>query len=70
MTAKIRALVFGASGYIGTNLTPRLVEAGWTVRAAARHRAVLEALLADRRRDVEGAAADMRDKGEVYPVNI
>lgn len=43
VTAKIRALVFGASGYIGTNLTPRLVEAGWTVRAAARHRAVLEA---------------------------
>ena len=43
MTAKIKALVFGASGYIGTNLTPRLVEAGWQVRAAARHRAVLEA---------------------------
>jgi uncharacterized protein YbjT (DUF2867 family) len=37
------ALVFGASGYIGTNLTPRLVAAGWRVRAAARHREVLEA---------------------------
>lgn len=43
MTAKIETLVFGASGYIGTNLTPRLIEAGWQVRAAARHRAVLEA---------------------------
>jgi uncharacterized protein YbjT (DUF2867 family) len=36
-------LVFGASGYIGTNLTPRLIEDGWQVRAAARHLAVLEA---------------------------
>ena len=38
-----KALVFGASGYIGTNLTPRLLQAGWQVRAAARHRAVLAA---------------------------
>ncbi len=37
------ALVFGASGYIGTNLTPRLLAGGWRVRAAARHREVLEA---------------------------
>jgi uncharacterized protein YbjT (DUF2867 family) len=37
------ALVFGASGYIGTNLTPHLVAAGWRVRAAARHREVLAA---------------------------
>ena len=36
-------MVFGASGYIGTNLTPRLIEDGWQVRAAARHLAVLEA---------------------------
>ena len=43
MTKTVRALVFGASGYIGTNLTPRLQEAGWQVRAAARHRAVLAA---------------------------
>lgn len=43
MTKKIKALVFGASGYIGTNLTPRLLAAGWQVRAAARHRAVLAA---------------------------
>ncbi len=38
-----RALVFGASGYIGTHLTPRLLAGGWRVRAAARHREVLEA---------------------------
>jgi uncharacterized protein YbjT (DUF2867 family) len=38
-----RALVFGASGYIGSNLVPFLRDAGWTVRAAARNRAVLEA---------------------------
>ena len=43
MTAGNRALVFGASGYIGTNLVPRLLESGWQVRAAARHHAVLEA---------------------------
>jgi uncharacterized protein YbjT (DUF2867 family) len=49
VTSRIRALVFGASGYIGTNLTPRLLEDGWQVRAAARHMAVLEA------RDWDGA---------------
>ena len=29
-------LVFGASGYIGTNLVPRLLESGKRVRASAR----------------------------------
>jgi len=43
VTHPVRALVFGASGYIGTNLTARLIAAGWQVRVAARHRAVLEA---------------------------
>jgi uncharacterized protein YbjT (DUF2867 family) len=37
------ALVFGASGYVGTNLVPRLVAAGQRVRAAARNVKVLEA---------------------------
>lgn len=40
---KHSALVFGASGYIGSNLVPHLVASGWRVRAAARNRAVLEA---------------------------
>jgi uncharacterized protein YbjT (DUF2867 family) len=35
-------LVFGASGYVGSNLVPYLLRAGQTVRAAARNRAVLE----------------------------
>lgn len=50
-----RALVFGASGYIGTNLVPRLASAGWRVRAAARHKEVLEAREWN---DVEIIAAD------------
>lgn len=37
------ALVFGASGYIGSHLVPALAERGWRVRAAARNRKVLEA---------------------------
>ena len=37
-----RILVFGASGYIGSNLVPRLLESGFRVRASARNRAVLE----------------------------
>jgi uncharacterized protein YbjT (DUF2867 family) len=38
-----RALVFGATGYIGSNLVPRLCAEGWRVRAAARSREPLEA---------------------------
>jgi uncharacterized protein YbjT (DUF2867 family) len=42
--AHLRFLVFGASGYVGTNLVPALVAAGiGRVRAAARNRAVLAA---------------------------
>lgn len=41
-TTPTKVLVFGASGYIGTNLVPRLVEHGYEVRASARNRRVLE----------------------------
>lgn len=37
------ALVFGASGYIGSHLVPALAARGWRVRAAARNLKVLEA---------------------------
>ena len=38
-------LVFGASGYIGTNLVPRLLAGGKRVRASARNREIIEARL-------------------------
>ena len=38
-----RVLVFGARGYVGTNLVPRLVREGLAVRASARITAPLEA---------------------------
>lgn len=59
------ALVFGASGYIGTNLTPRLQAAGWRVRASARHREVLEAR---GWQDVELAEADALKPETLDPV--
>ena len=43
MPTRGRRLVFGASGYIGSNLVPYLVAHGIAVRAASRHPAVLEA---------------------------
>ena len=35
--------VFGASGYVGSNLVPELVAAGHSVRAVARSREILSA---------------------------
>ena len=39
----MHVLVIGASGYIGSNLVPRLLEQGHIVRAAGRRREVIEA---------------------------
>lgn len=42
MSAPATVLVLGASGYVGTHLVPALALAGYRVRAASRHREVLE----------------------------
>src|SRR5690349_5119942 len=36
------ALVTGASGYIGGQVVPRLLDEGWTVRVLTRHRSSLD----------------------------
>jgi len=51
-------LVFGASGYIGTNLVPRLLRAGKRVRASARNPEVLQGR---GWQDLECVAADALD---------
>lgn len=43
MNNTVKVLVFGADSYIGSNLTPRLLDAGLQLRVAGRHRAVLAA---------------------------
>ena len=54
----MKILVLGASGYIGSNLIPRLAAAGHTVRAAARR---VEVLTARGWEGVECVAADAFD---------
>jgi uncharacterized protein YbjT (DUF2867 family) len=60
-----RALVLGASGYIGSHLVPRLAACGWAVRAAARRVDVLEAR---GWRGVETVAADALDAASLERV--
>ena len=57
-TAAPRALVLGASGYVGSNLVPWLVARGYRVRAASRR---LDALQARGWRGVELCATDALD---------
>lgn len=57
-------LVFGASGYIGGQLVPRLLAAGVRVRAAARNPAALER---DGWEQVERVAADALDPESLGP---
>jgi uncharacterized protein YbjT (DUF2867 family) len=62
------ALVFGASGYIGSNLVPRLVRQGWRVRAAARNYKVLRARCDDPVwRSVDLVAADALEPDTLGP---
>lgn len=42
MTAPRRALVTGASGYVGGQVVPRLLDEGWTVRVLTRRRASMD----------------------------
>ncbi len=64
-TTKGRALVTGASGYVGGRLVPELLAAGWTVRAMARSTNRLRD--APWAGDVELAAADVMDGASLAP---
>ncbi len=59
------ALVFGASGYIGSNLVPFLVARGQRVRAVSRNRAVLQGR---EWHGVECASADALEPSSLQPV--
>lgn len=62
----VRALVFGATGYIGTNLVPYLVARGVSVRASARN---IEVLAGRGWEGVELVAADVL-KPETLPAAL
>ena len=58
----LRAVVLGASGYIGTNLVPRLVAEGWAAAATSRNTEVLAARGWER---VELVEADILDESSL-----
>jgi len=60
------AVVFGASGYIGTHLVPRLLREGWRVRAVARNVEVLRA----RRDDPRWRSVDLVAGDALQPVTL
>ena len=57
------ATVFGATGYLGRRVTRALAEAGYHVRAAARHPSI--APFADLGDRIEPVEADVRDAGSI-----
>lgn len=57
----MRALVTGASGYVGSLLVPRLLADGWQVRVLTRDRTRLEPAWRDRVEIIEGDAASTDD---------
>lgn len=60
-TTQRRALILGASGYIGRQLAPRLLDAGWSVRVLARTPGKLPREWQDRVEIQQGDAGSARD---------
>ena len=64
MTESPRVLVTGATGYVASRLLPRLVEAGWPVRATSRH----PEDIARRHPSVEVIPSDLSDESSLADV--
>jgi uncharacterized protein YbjT (DUF2867 family) len=59
-----RVLVTGATGYVASRLIPRLVDAGWIVRATSRH----PDDIAKRHPSVEAIPSDLQDESSLAKV--